>query len=210
MMTIAFQLWTGCSNPDPIIPDLAPLDDNQASLPTGGAGDPYPEELAIVSGGDSDLWFAHGAGYLHASVLDAWTAALDPDVGVDRRKVAEWSVEQNPQPDVDASYIVHQTVHDVITVDYDLWWRHEVQAGTVEEPEQVVAVWSKIAGTPFIDILQYSLVITPVEGEDEIVALDLIGQLKAAADDDSSLVSFFGDFHASLAAVVHGEPLPTY
>jgi hypothetical protein len=202
-----------CSSPEPIIPDLAPLEENLATPPAARADEPYPEELGIVSGGDSALWWAHAAGYIHATTAATWLAAQDPEVGLDRREVDEWSVTDDPRPELDASYIVHTVVHDIVTIEYDVWWRHEVQLGTVEEPEQVVVVWSKTEGTSLldpIDLLQYSMVLSPVEGEDEVVLLEVVGHLDAPQVDDGTLVSYLLDLHASLVAAVNGEPLPEY
>lgn len=187
---------------------LAPLEDNRAAWPSSGDGS-YPEELSVVSGGDSDLWWADARGYIRAPIASVWEAALDPEVGVDRREVDEWSVEQDPQAGLDASYVVHTTVKDVITVDFDLWWRHEVQDGTTDEPVEVVAVWSKVDGSSFIDILQGSMVLREVRGE-EVTEVELEEQLKAALRDDATLVAFLDDFFASLVAASHGEPLPVW
>jgi hypothetical protein len=186
---------------------LAPLEPNQADWPTGA--EPYPEELSIVSGGDSDLWWADARGYVQAPIGDVWAAALDPEVGVDRREVDEWSYEDQPDDGLDAVYLVHITVHDVITVNYDLLWKHEVQEGTADDPTKVVAVWSKVDGTSFIDILQGSLVLRAVDGQD-VTQVELEEELKAALRDDATLVAYLQDFFDSLVAASHGRPLPEW
>jgi hypothetical protein len=188
---------------------LAPLEDNRASWPDPVDGDPFPEVLSTVSGGDSELWWAHGRGYLHTGLDRAWEAALDPEVGVDRREVDEWSVSREPPGELDASYVVHNLVRDVLTVEFDLWWRHELQQGEPDAPELVIATWTKTKGTPFIDVLEGSLVLRPGP-EEGVVEVELVEHLKAALRDDETLVLFLEDFHASLLAAVHGRPLPVY
>lgn len=207
-MVFVPQFLVACAAPEVVPPDLAPLEQNKAELPAPSGGDPHPEALEVVSGGDADLWWAHGAGYLHAPIVDVWAAAQDPDVDVDRREVDKWTVTDDPRPELDASYVIHHVVHDIVTVEYDVWWRHEAQAGTVEEPELVVAVWSKIDGTSFIDVLEYSMVLTPVE--DDVTQIELVGHLAAAATDDQTIVSYLNDLFGSLVAVSKGDPLPTY
>lgn len=200
-MVYLSTLWVACSVQKVEPPELAPLDVNEAVAPAG-------ESIAIVSGGDNELWWAHGAGHIHASTLAVWNAALDPEVGVDRREVDEWEVFPADDPKVDASYIVHQKVNDVITVEYDMWWRHEVQVGTVEDPQVVVVVWSKTDGTSFIDILEYSMVLTAVE--EEVTHVELVGHLKAALRDHETVATVLSDLYNSLVAAAHGEPLPVY
>lgn len=195
---------------DLAVSELAPLEPNRAPLPEGTDADPFPEDLAIVSGGEGKAWWAHGRGYIHADPGEVWAVARVPEVGVDRRAVAEWSVTYDPVDTLDASYRVQNVVHDVVTVEYELWWRHELQAGTVIAPELVVARWDKTTGTMFIDQLAGSLVLSPVEGEPAITEVDLIQEFEAPMRDDATMVAFLEDFHASLVAAAHGEPLPTY
>ena len=208
MFTVTFVLWAGCGRNDvgPTPDTLAPLDDNRASPPTSD-GEPYPEVLSVVSGGDGGLWWAHALGYIHASSGDVWAAARDPDVGVDRREVDEWTVTSTSDG-FDESYVVHNTVHDVITVNYDLRWLHELQEGTEAEPERVVIVWEKTEGTGFIDVLEGSLVIRPVA--DGVTEVGFVEHLDATLRDDQTLVSFLQDFHASLVAAANGRALPVY
>ncbi|MEZ4239937.1 MAG: hypothetical protein R3F59_28060 [Myxococcota bacterium] len=68
-----------------------------------------------MSGGEEGLWWAHLRGFVRAAPEDVWAAAVDPDVGVDRREVDEWTVEDEPRATLDASYRVENTVHDVLT-----------------------------------------------------------------------------------------------
>lgn len=207
-MRVVFWL-VGCGRGEILPPPdtLAPLDDNRAPAPSAVEGDPYPEVLSVVSGGDSDLWWAHARGYIHGSTDEVWTAARDPEVGVDRREVDEWSVTEATDG-FDASYVVHNTVHDVITVNYDLRWLHELQEGASDDPQRVVTVWEKTDGTTFINTLEGSLVITPVT--DDVTEVAFVEHLDASLRDDQTLVSYLQDFHASLVAATHGRPLPAY
>lgn len=190
--------------------ELQPIEVNRAPLPEAIDGDAYPETLSFVSGGGGDGWWAHARGYVHADTATVWAAALDPEVDVDMREVDEWSVTDSPFPSLDASYRIHNVVNDVITVEFDLWWRHELQGGTEEAPELVVALWDKTDGTMFIDLLKGSLVITPVEGETAITEVDFVEHLVAPMRDDQTLVTALSDLHADLVARAHGSPLPTF
>lgn len=204
-------LLAGCSgqrDDEPLPLRLAPLEENRASFPAPADGEKHPEVLSIVSGGDSALWWAHGRGYLHAPIEDCWASLADPEVVVDRREVDEWTVSTDIAPRFDVSFLVHNLVRDVLTVEYELTWLHELQAGTPQQPLRVVGTWSKTGGTPFIELLEGSFVLEPVS--EEVTAIELIEHLDAALRDDATLVSYLEDLHASVVARVHGEPLPVW
>jgi hypothetical protein len=206
-----FLFWSACagSAEDEPLPDrLSPLEENRAPAPAPVDGDPYPEALSVISGGDGSLWWAHARGYLHAPAQTVWEAISDPEVGVDRREVEEWSVTWDIAPQFERSYVVHNVVRDVLTVEYDLTWLHELQAGSEQAPERVVGVWEKTDGTAFIDLLAGSFVLTPVSAE--VTEIALVEHLKAPLRDDATLVSYLRDLHESLVARVHGQSLPAY
>jgi hypothetical protein len=183
---------------------LAPLEPNRAEWP-----DAAEEGLAVVSGGDSDLWWAHSRGYVHAPPALVWAALADPAVVVDRREVDVWEVTPDVL-DFDRSWLTHHVVEDVLTVDYDLTWAWEVQAGTDALPERVVAQWEKTAGTPFIDVLSGSIVLEGHPDDPSITALSVVEHLKASLRDDETITAYLRDLHTSVVAASHGEPLPRW
>lgn len=187
---------------------LAPLEDNTAPRPAPVDGDPYPEVLVVVSGGDADLWWAHARGFVQAPSGLVWEAARVPEVSVDRREVDEWTVTHDTVPEFDHSYTIHNVVRDVLTVEYDSTWVHELQKGTDEAPERVVAQWDKTDGTPFIDLLAGSMVLTPVAPG--VTEVELVQHLRASLRDDETIASYLRDLYADLVATVHGDPLSTF
>lgn len=191
------------------LPDvLVPLEENRAPPPAPVNGDEHPEILSVISGGDSDLWWAHGRGYLKADAASCWAALSDPEVVVDRREISEWSVEWDIAPQFDVSFVLHNVAHDVITVAYDLTWLHELQEGEQDSPARVVGVWEKSDGTAFIDLLEGSFVIRSIG--DNLTEIELVEHLKAPLRDDTTLASYLRDLYGSVLARVHGDPLPAY
>ena len=182
---------------------LEPLEENRAPAPVGRSL--FPESFEVVSGGDRDLWWAHGRGFVHAPVGVVWHHARDIEVCVDRREVESWTVTSDTVPDFDASYTIHNVVKDIITVEYDTTWVHEVQEGTVVHPERVVALWDKTAGTGFIDLLAGSLVLQPAD--DGVTEVLMVQHMQAALRDDETIARYLRDYFADLVASVHGEPL---
>lgn len=208
-MRSLLPLLVACSSNDAVdFPSrLAPLEDNRAPLPTG-PGD-HPEILSIVSGGDADLWWAHGQGYIHAPVDSVWIHARDIEVCVDRREVEAWTSTWGTVPSFDASYTIHNTARDIITVEYDATWVHEVQAlDEADMPSRVVAQWDKTAGTPFIELLAGSVVLEAVEPN--VTKVSLVEHLQAPLRDDETIATYLSDYFADLLARTHGEPLPTF
>jgi hypothetical protein len=198
-----------CGKPEPVeFPsELEPLEENRASWPAAVGGE-LPETLDVVSGGDSSLWWAHARGYVRAPAAEVWEHLRDPDTDVDRREVDEWEVTSDTVPRFDDSYTLHCVVNDLITVEYDLTRVHELQAGKEAAPERVVAQWSKTDGTPFIALLEGTVVLEP-EGDD-VTRLEYVEHLEAAQRDDATIAQYLTDLHASLVAVAAGEPLPVW
>lgn len=211
MHLLVFSSLVGCgsSGTEEFPTVLAPLEENKAPWPEGTPSDPFPETLEIVSGGDTDLWWAHARGYVHADALAVWDAARDADTVVDRREVDEWEVTLDSVPEFDDSLTLLCTVHDVLTISYDLTWVHELQKGEPTAPERVVAQWDKTDGTPFIELLRGSLVIEPTEDPD-VTRVEMVEHLVASLRDDQTIASYLSDLFASLVATSHGDPLPTY
>lgn len=200
----------GCGKPADIdFPsELGPLEENQAPWPSPGADGELPETLSIVSGGDDTLWWAHARGYVQAPADEVWQHFRDPDADVDRREVDEWSVIDGTVPRFDDSYTIHCVVHDLLTVEYDLTWVHELQAGTEGSPERVVAQWDKTDGTQFIKLLSGSLVLEPED--DGVTRVEYVEHLVASLRDDETIAQYLSDLHGSIVALAHGEALPVW
>ncbi len=186
---------------------LSPLEENRAPRPKGG--DPVREAFEVVSGGEDGLWWAHGRGFVQAPVGVVWLASRDIDVCVDRREVEEWTVTNDTVPEFDASYTIHNRVQDILTVEYDTTWVHEVQQGTPAQPERVVAQWDKTAGTTFIDLLAGSLELTPTD-DPQVTEISMVSHLDAALRDDETIATYLRDYYDDLLDTVHGRPLQEF
>jgi len=210
-------LLAGCFNPptpegfgDPSL--LGPLEvDNLAPPVPAEEGDPFPESLSMVSGEDvdNDRYYAHARGWLKADSADVWASLRNLDVMADRREVDEYElVAEGSLPEFDFSYVIANRVEDLLTVNYELTWVHELQQGDLGIPERVVVRWDKTDGTGFIDLLAGSVVIRRVDAG--LCEVELIEHLRAAARDEQTIEQVLADLYGDLRADVHGEPLPTY
>jgi hypothetical protein len=188
---------------------LEPLDPtNQAPAPAGTPTDPHPEAVESVTGETDDYVWAHAHGYVHASLEQTWEAMRDPAVCVDRRKVDQWDVTQDDEPSYKYSYLIHDLVHSIVTVEFFVGWRHDVFEGTADAPTAVAARFQKVYGTDYIEAMSGSILARKID--DTTTELELIEHLKAHAQGPGTAESTMKDYFASVVARVHGQPLPTY
>jgi hypothetical protein len=202
-------LASGCRAEETPFPvGMEPLEENTASCPDGSGSDPYPEEIGLASGTGDDFYWAHGCAYLHFPAVDAWEAFQDPDVVVDRRRIAEWSAEYDVEQGYDYSMLVHHLVRDLITVEYDITWRHALVDGETTAPEIVAVRWQKTYGASIIHLLEGSAVLRAVD--DDVTRIELIEHLEAPREGPEALETFMTDLHADMVAFANGHDLPEY
>lgn len=182
---------------------LAPLDAHDIEAPTD-ADDVYPERAAMASGTEDAYDWSVLRGWVKADSEAVWDVLLDPEVAVNRRDVASWTVSAREDDGVDSSYVVNEVVTEPITVDFDLTWRH---AQGDDPAAGSVSVWEKTAGTEFISLMAGSVVAT---GHDGVVDFLVVFHLKTVDSGTEKTEQFVTDFYASVLAAAHGEPLPTY
>jgi hypothetical protein len=212
MRTGAIALLTllaGCfgNESTPFPPGLEPLEENRARRPTAD-GDPYPEVLALVSGDTGDYAWGHGRAFVKADLATTWAAIRTPEVCVDRRQVDEWTVVLDTEPEYDFSFRVHNLVDRLITVEFDVAWRHGAVDGTREAPVLTGGRWSKVEGSTTIEILRGSIVARAVaEGVTEV---EFEEHIKALIGGTEHIESYLTDYFASIVAQAHGQPLPRY
>lgn len=184
---------------------MEPLSDNVAECPANES-----EALSMVSGVDDEDGYnwTHACGWVHAPALDVWLALQDVDVVVDRRGVAEYSAEYDVEAGYDYSMLVHHVVRDVITVEYDVTYRHAVAQGDPEDPEVVGIRWQKTFGTSILDILEGSMVIRAED--DALTKLELIEHLKAPTQGPERIEGYFTDLFDDVVDYVNGRDLQEF
>jgi hypothetical protein len=187
---------------------LAPLAENTAPAPTPVEGDPWPEQLSMVTDGEAEPMWVHARGYIQAPVSAVWAALATPEVVVDRRVVGEWTVQEDDPPRYDVGFLLHYLVYDVVTVEFDLQWDQAVVEGTLDAPLQVAARMEKVDGTVFISLMECSVLL--IEVADGVTEVQLVYQLESATGEIEPAGAYVTDLFESLKAVAHGEPLPTY
>lgn len=186
---------------------LEPLEEIRVEPPEG---DNYPEEIALLSEDGTDYAWVHARGYLHLSMEAAWTALRNDLVYVNQRDVSHYSVTEVDSDEYDYIFLVENEVQDILPVEFTNEWRHVGHQNDKEEFSDVVVRWQKIEGTDFIQLLEGSVEILPVDGEDSIVEIRIIEHLKATLDQEANAIEFVTDMAERWRLVGHGEPIPSY
>ena len=186
---------------------LEPLEEIRVDHPDG---DDYPEEIALLSGDGDDYAWAHARGYLHLSIEDAWAALRNDLVYVNQRDVTNYTVTELESDEFDYIFLVDNEVQDVLPVEFTNEWRHVGHQNEKEEIADVVVRWQKIEGTDFIQLLEGSVEIIPIDGEEGVVEIRIIEHLKATLDQEANAVEFVRDMAERWRLVGHGEPIPSY
>ena len=183
---------------------MGPLDAvNLATFPSDDA-----ETMSTTGEATEDWVSVHGRGYVHAPITAVWAALQDSAVDTDRRRVDEWLAEDLADDNVDRSYVIHTTVKELISVDYDLTWRHSVVEGTATEPEVVAIRWQKTFGAAIIEVIEGS--ITLRNAGDELVEIEVIEHLGAPNQNAEDIELFIVDLHADAVAFSKDLPLPEF
>lgn len=203
---LAAVLLAGCfgSETTPFPEGLEPLEETNLAAP----GDPdYPEELVMVRGmGAARTPSVHAIGYVRRPIADVWEGLRDPDVGADRRTFASWSATHDVEPEYDYSYVIHSVIENLITVEYDVTWRHGVVEGTLEEPTLVAVRYQKTEGSTVIMRLEGSVLLTAVEPG--VTEVQIIEYLRAVESGHGNIEAFLQDMFAELVLRSNGQELP--
>jgi hypothetical protein len=186
---------------------LEPLEEIRVGLPEG---DDYPEEIELLSEDGEEYAWVHARGYLHLSLDDAWTALRNDLVYVNQRTVESYSVTEVDSEEYDYIYIVENQVQDIVPVEFTNEWRHVGNLDEKGDVSDVVVRWQKIEGTDFIQLMEGSVEILPVEGEYEVVEIRIIEHLKATLDQEDNAVEFVTDMAERWRLVGQGQSIPQY
>ena len=205
-------LWIACVGSEKETPfevsaggRLEPIEELKLDAPPPNS----TEQVAWISGDEGDYAWVHLRGFLATDLDGAWSALRQPEVFIDMREIDDYTIAEVDDPQYDYVYDVHNVVHDILTVEFDVQWRH---AGEYEEEilKRVGVRWQKVAGTPYIASLQGSVQIIPAQGTEQLVEVQVIEHLTATLDQEDNAIQYVTDLYARWNAIINGDPLPTY
>ncbi len=181
---------------------LDPLEDNAASLPSD-------ETVNLVSNDDNAYHDTNARGRILAAIGDVTACVQNPDVGVDRRRVASYTVTNDVNADYPVSYAVLTNVEDVVNITYTITWLQGDRGdGTYGVRWSKTADDATDANANLLTLLEGSVLLQPIDGTSTDVGI--IEHLQATMTSTADTEQFTGDFYASLVACAHGDALPTY
>lgn len=203
MFASAVLLGTSACNHDittPLPPGVEPIDEDGTTPPDARAGDPYPEDMHLEGRSRDDLTIAVGNGYFHADLATVWKAFATPNVVADQG-ADELSFRSDSEPEYQVSFVVHNVVHDVITVSWDVTWREIASKGTREMPEEVRVRWQKTEGTGFIETFEGSVGLFPVSPG--VTRLELVQRIQAHGQTIDKTVRGSRSLYDRVVAAIH-------
>ena len=189
---------------------LEPLEQNKASYPSGSG---YPEKLSCKSGVDEEEEFGeytwvHCKTYVKSPIADVYDAYLVSRVVADRRALDEMTVEWDVEPEYEHSFKLSNTVYDVITVEFDVNWRHGALDGNIDAPQEVGSRWQKTFGSEVIELLRGSIYTQAIE--DDVTGVEFISHQRTLQDDEPLMMDYLNDLQADIVAESKGQSLPSY
>lgn len=215
ILALAFAALSACKPDAPPVdtsslypPGLAPLEDCTAPAPEGTETQPTPELLNVLSDSDANPMWVHARGYVHAPITQVWAGMREGEVMANRREVAEWTITPDADPTFDYGFTIHNTVHDVITIQFDMHYDQGVILGTPDAPEHVAGRRAIVEPDIILKVMEGSILLTEVSAD--VTELQIVEWLDTVEGEVEPAISQVEDFYASLVAWVHGDPLPEY
>ena len=207
---VLLGLVVGCGGDEATVfpPGLQPFEAVTVPAPAAVAGDDHPEVFNSRAGEGADYEWAQGHGYVHASLARVYEALRDPEVTTDRRRVASFTVTSNTEPEYPFSYRVHNVVHELVTIEFDMSWRLGPNESTEAAPTAVSAVYQKTFGSTFIDVLRGDVVARRVD--DNTTEIEMVRHIRSAGAGGPEAELYLHDMYNSILARVRGQPLPRY
>lgn len=206
---VLLPLSTGCFGQSitDFPPGFEPLEDLVIEAP--GAPGELPETFALALGTtDDNVHWGHLRGFVHGPIERVWAAYQQPDVIVDRRRVASFTATPDIEPELDFSLAIDQVVRDILTIEYRLVWRHG-SAGDPDAPDKVAIRWQKTEGSALIDTLRGSVLLLPTH-DPNITEVQSIEHLKAPRTSTDDVEGLLTDVWFDVVAATHGRALPVY
>lgn len=202
--------FIGGNESTPFPPGLEPIGENTAPLPAGTAADPYPEAIEIVHGEVDGVIFVHSRAYVHASPTKVWAALMDPEVVANRRDTDAHTATFGVEPEYDFSMLLSYTVERVVTIEWDETWRYGVIEGDADAVDHGAIAFQKTQGTTFIALLEGSLYVQAIDGEDQIAEWGFVQNLDTIMTESADQATYPADVQENIKAHVKGLPLPEF
>lgn len=181
---------------------LEPFEDNPVEL-----DDPLTAEMLHAITQDGDTIKVYGRGYVQASPAKLWALTHNPPAMIALCSTDEQQVTENTEPVYEYSFLVHYTVHNVLTVEWDDQWRYGIVVGTPEDVQLGMIRHQKIQGSDFITLSEGSVQVLAT-ADPNVSELAFVEHLDAIQGGVSDVLKGMQRNYDALVALVHEAPTP--
>jgi hypothetical protein len=181
----------------PFPPGLEPLEDNPVMLTTVAEG-------LVTQTTDSPYVKIYGKGYVLVPPATVWAAAKAPGPNIAACSTDQQDVTENNDSTYEYSFLVHYTVNNILTVEWDDQWRF----GTImDEPFLGMIKHQKTQGSDFIHRSEGTIQILATD-DPNVTELQFVEHLDAVSGGVSDVLAGTQHNYDALVAVSHGNPVP--
>jgi hypothetical protein len=178
---------------------LEPFETNKVAAQPDG---PFVEMLRTATS-DKDYIRVYGRGFVLVPPATLWAAAKHYEPNVSMCKTDEQAVTENNQTQYEYSFLVHYTVHDFLTVEWDDQWRF----GSIDESVVGMIRHQKVQGSDFITLSEGTIQVLSTIDPD-VSELAFVEHLDAVQATTGDVLQGVQHNYDALVATAHGNPLP--
>jgi len=186
----------------PFPPGLEPLEDNKVPDAVGP-----PTETMRWKASSSGIIRIYARGYVFEPPAKVWQAALAPDAMIASCSTDQQSVTLDNEPQYEHSYLVHYTVNNIVTVEWDDQFRYGVVDGTVDAPLLGMVRHQKVVGSDYITLSEGTIEVLATE-DPTITELAFVEHLDATAASAGDVLRGVQHNYDALVARSHDASLP--
>lgn len=205
-IVLALVSLSGCQDDvaTPFPPGLEPLEDNRVPDATGVP----TETLRSTQGSSGDTDQTHGRGFVFVDPATLWALTKDPLAMVARCRTDAQTVTPGADPAYELDYVVHYTVNEILTVEWDDQWRYGIIEGTPDAPVLGMIRHQKIQGSDFINVSEGTIQVLATD-DPNISEVAFVEHLDAISGNADDLLEGMQDNYARLVALAHDLPRPS-
>jgi hypothetical protein len=167
---------------------------------------PFVETLRTQST-ESPYVKVYGRGFVLVSPGTLWRAAKQGPANVAACSTDEQQITENTELQYEYSFLVHYTVHNVLTVEWDDAFRFGTIEGTPEAPQLAIVKHQKTQGSDFITLSEGTIEILPTT-DPNVSELSFVEHLDATSAGAGDVIKGVQHNYDALVAVAHGLPIP--
>jgi len=199
LAAVLLAVSAGCQSnvKTPFPPGLEPLEDNPVILTTVAEG-------LVTKTTDSPYVKIYGRGYVLLPPATVWAAVKSPAPNIAKCSTDVQMVTENNDPAYEYSFLVHYTVNNILTVEWDDQWRF----GTiVDEPFLGMIRHQKTQGSDLISLSEGTIEVDATD-DPNVTELSFVEHLDATSAGVSDVLKGVQHNYDSQVAVSHGNPVP--